>query len=491
MIMDNSEYLMEDMARQGSNGVKLELNDSPLNFATSVEDYEMHGPPTKKPKTPRDPMSHRIIEKRRRDRMNNCLADLSRLIPANYMKQGQGRIEKTEIIEMAIRHIKHLQNIHRSLVNQGQCCAEKFYLGFKECEAETIRYFVECEGLDNKDQFFMRVISHLEAVSKKHLATGSQNCTDFPKEEPSSGDKANISCSSLNAECENNKMKSNDRTPQTVPEILAPSHDSINSAASKQLRSLLSQGNAGFEQPDSGNASCADSLGMFSSSESSISGNNADEANINMNNGEGDMHYHGNVGSENGSSSGSSKENKFTNYKFKHDITKRFSEEEKYSVDLSASLTQENIIEYQESHNFEKIGYEKHSKDKHGYDKHGHDKHDKHGHDKHSHDKHDKHSHDKHGHDKHSHDKHSHDKHGYDKHEKHGYDKHGFEKHEKLSSKLKRKIVRSTSPSSCSDSTAYPTSEHSSNGASNNVSTMLCRSPEDETKQQQFSQETG
>lgn len=32
-------------------------------------------------------MSHRIIEKRRRDRMNNCLADLSRLIPAIYLKK--------------------------------------------------------------------------------------------------------------------------------------------------------------------------------------------------------------------------------------------------------------------------------------------------------------------------------------------------------------------------------------------------------------------
>lgn len=56
-----------------------------------------------------DPMSHRIIEKRRRDRMNNCLADLSRLIPADYLKKGRGRIEKTEIIEMAIKHMKHLQ----------------------------------------------------------------------------------------------------------------------------------------------------------------------------------------------------------------------------------------------------------------------------------------------------------------------------------------------------------------------------------------------
>lgn len=57
-----------------------------------------------------DPMSHRIIEKRRRDRMNNCLADLSRLIPPHYLKKGRGRVEKTEIIEMAIRHLKYLQD---------------------------------------------------------------------------------------------------------------------------------------------------------------------------------------------------------------------------------------------------------------------------------------------------------------------------------------------------------------------------------------------
>ena len=43
--------------------------------------------------------------------MNNCLADLSRLIPAEYLKKGRGRVEKTEIIEMAIRHMKHLQGL--------------------------------------------------------------------------------------------------------------------------------------------------------------------------------------------------------------------------------------------------------------------------------------------------------------------------------------------------------------------------------------------
>ena len=41
--------------------------------------------------------------------MNNCLANLGQLIPVTYLKQGQGRIEKTEIIEMATQHIQQLQ----------------------------------------------------------------------------------------------------------------------------------------------------------------------------------------------------------------------------------------------------------------------------------------------------------------------------------------------------------------------------------------------
>lgn len=71
----------------------------------------------------KDPTSHRIIEKRRRDRMNNCLTDLSRLIPAHYMKKGRGRIEKTEIIEMAIKYLKDLieaTNVqHQALQHQS------------------------------------------------------------------------------------------------------------------------------------------------------------------------------------------------------------------------------------------------------------------------------------------------------------------------------------------------------------------------------------
>ena len=41
--------------------------------------------------------------------MNNCLADLARLLPQASLRKGRGRIEKTEIVELAIRHLKHLQ----------------------------------------------------------------------------------------------------------------------------------------------------------------------------------------------------------------------------------------------------------------------------------------------------------------------------------------------------------------------------------------------
>lgn len=80
-----------------------------LNFAAPSEDEAEYPPGAYLKKGKQDPMSHRIIEKRRRDRMNNCLADLSRLIPPEYLKKGRGRVEKTEIIEMAIRHLKYLQ----------------------------------------------------------------------------------------------------------------------------------------------------------------------------------------------------------------------------------------------------------------------------------------------------------------------------------------------------------------------------------------------
>ncbi|XP_052779798.1 uncharacterized protein LOC128217119 [Mya arenaria] len=155
--------------------------DRSLNFGTChSEEFDM--PFVKKPKTIRDPMSHRIIEKRRRDRMNNCLADLSRLIPTNYLKQGQGRIEKTEIIEMAIRHIKNLTNVVNKHSALKSSLPDRF-LGFKECQDEVMRYLVEVEGWDAHDKLCNRLMAHLEQAGEKFRIMNDESLSKAAKEE--------------------------------------------------------------------------------------------------------------------------------------------------------------------------------------------------------------------------------------------------------------------------------------------------------------------
>jgi len=47
-----------------------------------------------------------IIEKRRRDRINNSLAELRRLVPSAFEKQGSAKLEKAEILQLTVEHLK-------------------------------------------------------------------------------------------------------------------------------------------------------------------------------------------------------------------------------------------------------------------------------------------------------------------------------------------------------------------------------------------------
>ena len=105
-----------------------------------------------------DPLSHRIIEKRRRDRMNSCLADLSRLIPPQFQRKGRGRIEKTEIIEMSIRYMKQLQN---------QECLHKenvYKMGYDECLQQAANFLYNTHR-----EICYQLVEHLKEHSNDFL----------------------------------------------------------------------------------------------------------------------------------------------------------------------------------------------------------------------------------------------------------------------------------------------------------------------------------
>lgn len=120
-----------------------------------------------------------IIEKRRRDRINNCLMELRRLVPAAFEKQGSAKLEKAEILQMTVDHLRHLHQTRDprgfsdplSAYSNTRAFLDYRVMGFRECVAEVARYMTNVEGLDMKDPMRVRLLNHLENyLAQRELA---------------------------------------------------------------------------------------------------------------------------------------------------------------------------------------------------------------------------------------------------------------------------------------------------------------------------------
>ncbi|XP_053193021.1 hairy/enhancer-of-split related with YRPW motif protein 2 [Scomber japonicus] len=114
-----------------------------------------------------------IIEKRRRDRINNSLLELRRLVPTAFEKQGSAKLEKAEILQMTVDHLKMLQATGGKGYFDAHALALDFLsLGFRECVTEVSRYLSSVEGLDSNDPLRSRLLSHLTScASQRDAAT--------------------------------------------------------------------------------------------------------------------------------------------------------------------------------------------------------------------------------------------------------------------------------------------------------------------------------
>nr|XP_046228889.1 hairy/enhancer-of-split related with YRPW motif protein 2 [Scatophagus argus] len=113
-----------------------------------------------------------IIEKRRRDRINNSLSELRRLVPTAFEKQGSAKLEKAEILQMTVDHLKVLQATGAKGYFDAHALALDFLsLGFRECVTEVSRYLSAVEGLDSSDPLRSRLLSHLTSCVSQREAT--------------------------------------------------------------------------------------------------------------------------------------------------------------------------------------------------------------------------------------------------------------------------------------------------------------------------------
>ena len=98
------------------------------------------------------------IEKRRRDRINDCLNEIKELVPNALEKSNVNKLEKAEILQMAVEHLRMVAHNNPDRM-AGRGLAEVQSAGFRECMGEVSRYLVAVEGMHVEEPLRLRLMS--------------------------------------------------------------------------------------------------------------------------------------------------------------------------------------------------------------------------------------------------------------------------------------------------------------------------------------------
>ncbi|XP_040291531.1 class E basic helix-loop-helix protein 41 [Bufo bufo] len=139
-------------------------------------------------------LPHRLIEKKRRDRINECIAQLKDLLPEHLKLTTLGHLEKAVVLELTLKHLKgltslteqqhqkiiSLQNGEHSMKNPIQSDLDAFHSGFQTCAKEVLQYLYRFESWSARDQRCNQLINHLHTVSSQILPSSQLLLQQIP-----------------------------------------------------------------------------------------------------------------------------------------------------------------------------------------------------------------------------------------------------------------------------------------------------------------------
>ncbi|XP_064372337.1 class E basic helix-loop-helix protein 41 isoform X1 [Dromaius novaehollandiae] len=131
-------------------------------------------------------LPHRLIEKKRRDRINECIAQLKDLLPEHLKLTTLGHLEKAVVLELTLKHLKALtalteqqhqkiialQSGERAMKSPVQADLDAFHSGFQTCAKEVLQYLSRFESWTPREQRCAQLLGHLHAVSSQFLPGG-------------------------------------------------------------------------------------------------------------------------------------------------------------------------------------------------------------------------------------------------------------------------------------------------------------------------------
>ncbi|KAM9758651.1 class E basic helix-loop-helix protein 40 [Menidia menidia] len=129
-------------------------------------------------------LPHRLIEKKRRDRINECIAQLKDLLPEHLKLTTLGHLEKAVVLELTLKHVKTLsalleQQQQKILALQkdlqigdnggdgAEAGEEMFRSGFHLCAKEVLHYLASQES--SRDLTPSHVLGHIQKVAAEVL----------------------------------------------------------------------------------------------------------------------------------------------------------------------------------------------------------------------------------------------------------------------------------------------------------------------------------
>ncbi|XP_053544943.1 class E basic helix-loop-helix protein 40 [Bombina bombina] len=129
-------------------------------------------------------LPHRLIEKKRRDRINECIAQLKELLPEHLKLTTLGHLEKAVVLELTLKHLQSLSSLIEqqqqqiiSLQRGSPSEAKKnsgedmFRSGFQLCAEEALRFLKDGERCE--------LVSHLHRVASD-ISQSPERTLPFP-----------------------------------------------------------------------------------------------------------------------------------------------------------------------------------------------------------------------------------------------------------------------------------------------------------------------
>ncbi|XP_048861820.1 class E basic helix-loop-helix protein 41-like [Brienomyrus brachyistius] len=128
-------------------------------------------------------LPHRLIEKKRRDRINECIGQLKDLLPEHLKLTTLGHLEKAVVLELTLKHVNALTAIteqqhkkiialesgDRSTKSCVQADLDAFHSGFQTCAKEVLQFLNRSENWTARDQRCTQLINHLQKVCAQLL----------------------------------------------------------------------------------------------------------------------------------------------------------------------------------------------------------------------------------------------------------------------------------------------------------------------------------